>query len=739
MALDDKRILIFDKNTGDIKRNLPFSESNSRRDLAEDESLIVVPVEIKLASFPDDNDTVFETTIPEDEKTEKNRVHDANISGPIRYRSPNRTRQSADVSAKIILGGQHHYAESLNGRYIPTGTSGDGNARFYFYSLQEFEPLKLLRGDHFQILYPSHDILDGIYKVTGFTDKALNTVKVSGATTDGGVSGGFYFVHGGGSGEEGYHMIRLQPFNGSTFGLSAAYEGDGIYQYNERITQSPINVYNSGEVKVVHNHDEFKTGGSSALFPADPGGTGAYLVTDHVSTMDPTGSGTTGDNNFFKLSLWFKFATSPKATDKFILGQKNTDGEGFYQLKYQRSPKAFVFDYSTDATAADFDNSFTALVPSYTPTSWAHLQVEAVPGKEVRFYLNGTLIETDALTSTEAVFESAGGSIPFQMGVDPEGTLGAANAYYDDVLVQHASLDDFTANTSLQFIDGPTGSTAALGITFSTPTTGHTSNAFTTLNFRMNGPSGGELFTEDGHENGVVTGNMVDYDHHRRVLTVANYGITGATSNAFDVSNGFIRGYGEGYTNANVGDTGNSEAIHPMLRAVVGITAQGANLENLKKVIIESQDLYRDREFYATGMSGSSGSSNDFVNLFGVAGSCADFAARVLTFAPTDNEVIKINAAIAETAVSGVSLTAPLVFSDISGASFSIEEKYLKAFGADVSAYRQTVDNSLSDDVAEIEVATDISDLAQDGPNAKLSITYDQYAFKTPVTFPSRG
>ena len=102
---------------------------------------------------------------------------------------------------------------------------------------------------------------------------------------------------------------------------------------------------------------------------------------------------------------------------------------------------------------------------------------------------------------------------------------------------------------------------------------------------------------------------------------------------------------------------------------------------------------------------------------------------------------MKINSAVVETSVAGVSLSAPLVFNDIDGASFAIEEQYLKAFAADVSVFRQTFDNGLSDDTATIEGSGDITDLTQDGPAKKIDLAYGQYRIfsMTAVNFPSRA
>lgn len=701
----DKSIIVYDKETGKIIKNLPYSENNLLTPLTGNQNLIVAPSEIKLKSYIDEKDYIVNSSIPETSSSVKGKSHDYELGGPLRYRFPRFISQSVETVGKIVLGGQHAHPTNLRGTYYPIS----GGTRFEFYDTTQFDELKLIRDDYFQILNTNISTLDGIYQVRGYTERALNAFKVSGTTYSS--SSTFDYTATG----DGFHMIRLQPVDGSVYGVSTDVEGCGVYQYNEKIRQSRYPVTNSYNVE--HSTSIYKYGGASAYFPNTGGGTASYLYLDYQDDFTPAAE--PGSANYFKLSFWIKFAQGKPSSDMIILGQK-TGSSGHYYLKYETTPASFVFAYSTNDTGGDFDNTFSALIPSLTLTAWNHIQVEVAAYQEVRFFINGELVATDSLGSMERTFESYGSDAPFVMGADSDGS-SPFYGYLDEV---EMVWDDYSNGGS--FLSGPTGSTMAIGATIDVPTGGNTGTENINLGlllFNMNGPEGCKLFTEDGHKVQRVEANVAGYDHDRRLLYISNYGTT--NDSPFSTSKGYIRGFNEGLTNGVVGATGNSQARHPFLAAVIGITSQGAVLDNIKKVEIDKQSTYESRNLNIVPMQGNSGECGDFYNLFGVAGACAAYGERTLTFAASDKQFSRILGAVLQTAVSGVSLSSDLIFNDINGLSFSVPEAYLNAFHADVNKFREGSENALATDISSIQSAFTISDLATSGSNKVIDVSYD--------------
>ena len=701
----DKRILVYNTVTGKMLKNLQYSENNLLIPLEENESIAVVPSEIKLSTLIEEGERIVKTTFNRPAATKKNKSQDIDIAGPNRYIVPQRLAQSSDTVGKIIFGGQHTYASSLSGVYYPKTSYGV----YEFFNVDAFSDLKLINDDHFQILNTNNTVLDGIYKVQGYSEKSLNALKVLGTTS--GSSGSFNATVTGGVG---FHMIRLQKTDDSTYGLSAAVEGCGVYQFGETITQSRYPVYNTGNVS--HNSSVYKFGSSSAYFPNTGGGT-AHIYVEHQDDFTPFES---GSSVFFKLSFFVKFVQSSPASDVFLVGQKNPGNSGVYYLKYETSPKSFVFGYSSSDTGGDMDNSLTGLIPSLNLQDWNHIQIEVAPYKEVRMYVNGSLLSSQAISGAEEVFVY-NDEAPFVMGCETDGT-SPFYGYLDGVEMVWSPY-----GTVGDFLGGATGATMALGTTISVPTTGNTGANYpeSCLVFNMNAPSGCQLFTEDAHPILRTEATIVNYDHDRRIALIGNYGTTLGT---FSTTKGYVHGYNEGLTNGTVGATGNSEANHPFLKEVIGITALGANLNNVKKVIAEQQQTYTQRDYYYNFMSGNSGACGDFYNLFGVSGACAEYGSRTLTFSPTDTEVQRITKYVLQTGVSGVSLSSGYVyFHDADGVSFAVAEQYLNAFLADVNIYREPKENTLEAVLSSIEAATTVDKLATTGKNKIITAVWTPY------------
>ena len=715
---DEKRILIYD-DEGNVKENIPYTQENVLRPLDSNENMAVIPNGIKLASFSDSSDSIIKENIPSNISTTKNRSHKANMVGPSRYTVPQRISQTSETVGKVILGGQHIFGQTLEGSFY-----GHGSTVFWNFNYPEiFDDLKLTRGDNFQVLGTGIDLVDGIYQFRSSSNNQINTLKVLGTTS--GTSSGFFSYGFSAATGEGFHMIRLQELDGSVYGASASVEGCGIYEYSENLRQSRYLVTNEDPDSVVgtsnpvvHDGSVYKFGSSSAKFPST-GTTGGSLQIPHDDDFSPTES---GSSVYFRLSFWVKFSSASPGKDMILVSQANANGTGVYELKYTHSgANRLQFSYSTNASGSDLDNSFVGTL-SASLTSWAHIQIEVAPYKEVRMYVNGTLLATDAIgPGSEEIFVFAEDA-PFVIGARSDGAF-PFEGNIDEVEMLWAPVGA-SYDPNIYFLAGPTGATATSGSTFALPTGGNTGSTFTSLLFNMNGPSGCKLFTEDGCPISETTASVAGYDHDRRVLMIANYG---TSLGAFTKTQGFLKGFDEGLTNGTPGTTGNSTARHPILGQILGVTAQGANLTNLKRVVGYQQETNEKREMFYVGMTGSSGNCGDFKNLFGVAGACAAFGARTLTFYPSDYDMVRTNKALLSTGVAGVCLPESIIYYDLDGVSFAITEAQLSAFQADCQTYREAKDNDVAEQISAIYGATNIAQLSASSRTKNLDLTYTPF------------
>lgn len=724
MSDTDKRIIVYNTQTGKLIRNLDFSEDNLLQDLGADENLIVIPKDIKLQSIVDNSDQILFSSIPEGDTTVKGKIHDINLPGPNNYRIPRKPSQLVDAFGKIILGGQHDFASSLKGEYFPGGPSGPEENRYAFSDPSAFSNLKLVVDDHFQILNTNINVIDGIYRVKGFSSRVLNTQKVLGTTFS--TKNTFSYT---GTGD-GFTMIRLQPVDGSVYGASAEVEGCGIYRYNEKIRQSILPVTNTNGVQFVTSTS--KRGGASAYFPNASGSNPSYLSIDTTVIDGYNPSPESGEGVVFRMNFWVKFATNP-TSDQQIVGFRKT-GNGHFYFYYENSSTDFVLKYNKEGET-NFPNTLSFDASSYTLTNWNHIQLEVAHAKEIRLYANGFVVARADLAAQDDLF-NGDTDHPLTIGANFDGT-NPFYGYIDELemlwsIATTATQDGFDG----AFLAGPTGSTTPVGFTAPNGPSGYaTYGGITTHNgvsewglvFNFNGPNGCELFTEDGIKFKRKEANVVGYDHDRRVLYFTNYGTTLTNTFSSSANAPYLRGFNDISDVNTVGVTGNSQARHPVLGVETGITEGNGGITNYRTVLIEGEKAFHARTIGLLGMSGDSLGTGDFKNLFGVAGACAAFGSRVLTFAPTDDEVQRISAAVLQTGVSGVSLSADLVFNDLDGTAFSISETFLDAFHADVSIYRASKDNALSTNISTIESATTLEGLAYSGNNSKVNLSYTPY------------
>ena len=677
----DKRIII--TKDGNIQEILPYSEANISKSLNAGENISVVPAGVYLSSELDSNKESFKSIQPQNVKVTKNKINQISLAGPSSYDIPQRLPNVAETTVRLILGGQHSQGNTLSGIYFPRGNQ----ARYIFDHDEKLDDLKLLRGDHFQILNTNISVLDGIYKVIGRFDNAFNTLKVQGNTAALGASGSFSF--GGSSGP--FPMIRLQAVDGTSFGLSADVDGCGTYQIDEAIEQSVYKVNNNGGV--VHSNNHKKLGSSSAEFSGvGAGSTGPFLSIDSEA-------GFAFDNSskyYFRLSTFVKHDVASPSADRIIVAKKgktSTSGNGPYMLKYETSPKSYVFAFTTNQSG-NLGKTITATVPLISLTGFHHVQVD-IGDVEGRIFINGELKAVTSLGATEEIFQD--NVAPFLVGAEDDGTSAFAG-FIDEVDVRYAkaSTDGATAMMASAIIDplGTTGaaSTLNVGITIPVPTTGNTGERHTQLLIRADGLSGCQRFVERGEN--VTEGTVQAYDANRRILHVTNFGFTGSAT-GFDTTKGFIKGFDIADTGQTAGITGNSQSVYPLLDVSQGITKNGLTFSQYINTINGNQTIVDVRYLYSNAMSGDSGDFGNFPTLFssgaGTGGTFDDGTTSgkdSLIFFATDGNVARVEEIERLVGISAGQSGDVFHFIDANGISFGVRGSVVDEFLTDITIYR---------------------------------------------------
>ena len=600
---------VFNKNTGVVTR-IGTKDEIINSVIDSNESISVFNENVTgQVSFVDERTSLSKGSVPENVTTNSTDLFSNSIPGPIDYQTENRLLESTDVMARLILGGQHVTGTTLAGSYAGTRT---GNVGVRFTVFPEFNQLKAVRDDHFQIV-KSGTTLDGIYKVKGTSDFEIITEKVTGATVFGGSTGTFNSTL-----PSGHNIIRLQPVAGSLYGLSAGVEGVGSYQFGEDIEQSVYKVENIGNVS--HTLTQKKFGSASARFEGKGSGTtGPHLFVNSTSgfTFANSSTSTSLVKHLFKLSAFVRFDDAAPSSEMVICGKKNdATGVGAYLLKYDNSPSSFVFTYSTVDGNPNVTSSFNKTMVASNMAGvilndWTHIQVE-FGDLEGRLYTNGTLKAVQSLGATEEIFQDM--IAPFVIGAESNGTDALAG-YIDHVEV---AFDKTSVIGSDHFLDGgASGGTLALGTSLPVPAFGATgaiggSGDYSKLRFPMNGVNGSELFIESSLN--VVEADARVYDDDRRVLTISNYGFTGSGT-AFTSVGGFLRGQNLAGGNT-AGIVGNSEATHPIINVELGITS-GLTLTSYQDVLTANEAIRFEREKISVGLSGATSNFGDFVHSFG--------------------------------------------------------------------------------------------------------------------------
>lgn len=511
-------------------------------------------------------------------------------------------------------------------------------------------------------------------------------------------------------------MIRLQSVDGVSFGMSADVDGCGIYQYGEGVEQSVYKPISTGNV--THSNVRRAGNGSASIrFPgAGSGGTGPLLYFN-------SDTGFTFDNSskyYFRLSTWIKHDSSAPSADAVIVGKREKSGpNGAYFLKYETTPKSYVFAFSTNVSGSDFNKTLSANIPLVSLTEWHHVQVD-IGDLEGRIYVNGELFDTEALGATEEIFQDD--TSPFVIGAESDGS-SPIKGYIDEVDLVFAKATEAGATAILATNLDPlgttgAGSTFATGTTIDTPTTGNTGSANTKLLVKGDGIHGCKLFVENGIN--VAEAQVQSYDPDRRIMLITNYGFTGS-STGFNTTKGYIKGQDLGNTGGTAGVTGNSQAVYPLLDAVIGITNTGLSIGTYKNILEEEQTIGLIRELNANAMSGDSGGYGDFTNLFSQGGGCFGTGKDSLTFYATEgnsNRVIEYERLVGLCAGISANL---YYFLDGSGVSFGVYGYELDDFLMDITIYRNTKQQGRYAATAEIESKNTFEDLKIEGKSKNLT------------------
>ena len=724
---DESKLAIFDTNTGELKNLIADTTENRRIALGENENIAIVPRGVYLSSTPDKNKSLYSSSISNNTKVTSDKTNQIEISGPITYDIPQRLASTHASLGKLIFGGQYLIIDD-------NGVSGyirePGNI-FEFYGQSWIPNLKLELGDNFQILGSNNPRLDGIYKFDGSSGYQAYATKLLGVSLgDRGWVGAS-----GGSINPDLRAIRLQEVSGSVYGVSADIDGCGVYKYGEGVEQSKYRVINNHDV--VHSTEVFKHGNASAYFSGGNGTTGPFLQvnSDAGYTFDSS------SKYYFKLESFIQFDGTPSA-DTVILGKsgKVTTTGGVFRLKYDTSPSSFVFDYSTNDSGTDFNNTLsTGALSGVTLTDWNHVQVE-FGDVEGRIYVNGTLKAVSSLGSTEEIFTED--NSPFVIGAEDDGT-SPVKGYLDGVHLQFAKASE-AGSTAMLIKSGVgydlTGSTSAggtlnVGTTFSVPTHGSTGEQHTKLLFNMDGLDDCTLFTEDGIN---VTESIVEsYDEDRRIMYISNYGFTGDVS-GYTVSGPYVHGYDNGLTvGATAGITGNSHAVRPLVGFEIELPDQGLTLGGIQDVYVGAEEIALVRDIIGSPMTGTSLANGDFVNLFsfgggsfGTGGTGPNAVTGVqdsLTYFASDSNlgrVQEINDLFG--ACAGVSLDIFYLVNS-SGNNFGIFGREIPSLLSDILLYRNTKRQQQESNVSEIKSVSTVEALKTKGKSKATTNVFAVY------------
>ena len=220
------------------------------------------------------------------------------------------------------------------------------------------------------------------------------------------------------------------------------------------------------------------------------------------------------------------------------------------------------------------------------------------------------------------------------------------------------------------------------GTTIDTPTTGSTGSAHTKLLFKGDGIAGCERIVENGLN--VAEAQVQSYDPDRRIMLITNYGFTGS-STGFNTTKGFIKGQDLGNTGGTAGVTGNSQAVYPLLDAVIGITNTGQTFGLYQDIIEEEQTIGLIRDLYANAMSGDSGGYGDFTNLFTQGGDVLEKDS--LTFYATEGNANRVSEYERLVGLCGGLSGSLYYFTDECGISFGVYGHELDDFLMDITIY----------------------------------------------------
>ena len=501
-------------------------------------------------------------------------------------------------------------------------------------------------------------------------------------------------------------MQRENLGTGCTSGNTAGITGCGKYNWNERIYQNLTTVENKTATSstVHYSTTVHKFGRSSAKFPGrgigvtgavlifpndapglSLGGRGAHLGGPSGGSMaTAVSAGFSGD---VLMQTWF-YRNTGVAADQVLFAQGASSGGGSgcsFKLYLQNSSGRLMFECSNNGdTPTDYGHSLI-VSPStgLTVGQWHHVAIlyqsrwHSSNGSEVWGAFNGATtaaniqigLQHDLLHSEE----------PISVGGLQDGAL-PFYGYLDDFHIQH----------------GPSGGTVSRGITGPTYTlaaTGATVDPDSTIAlFSFNGPSGCDKFSVDNYER--VEAIATSWSTSNKKLGVRDIVLRGHATGGFDIAYGAVEG--------------DKSGSHYYLSCTGGTLMALATKRSLKQSQLEEAA----KEYLnLVSMSGNSGSSQDFLNLYGNHSGSGHGSPRFhgnhadgFKFTPNDGDFQKIGDHLkfiqTQGGTPGVSQNRQLL--DQNGNIIALSGGHIAALYADVYTFRNNLHEDLINRISDV-------------------------------------
>ena len=410
--------------------------------------------------------------------------------------------------------------------------------------------------------------------------------------------------------EQKIHMQTGSMGTGCTAGTTAGITGCGKYGWNETVYQNvtTVETRDRGTATTPTYDRTIKKFGTSAInFKGlNSGTTGGVLLLHDIPGLTLAGPGghigggsgasgagvCGGYSGDVLLQMYFYLNATPGADKIFAMhGSSAAGGTGnSWKLYYDHSSTSLKFDFNNmgdSPTAWAHSMTVTAGVPVIN--KWHHCAIiyksrwYASNVSEVIPYYDNTRNETGI--SSGVINELLRTDQPLSIGAGQSGAF-AFSGWIDDL---HIQMGPSGGTVSSKFT-GATYVTAGIQATMD--------NQSTLALMRFNGQSGCALFSVDSYER--LKANVTYWDGKNKVLGVRDIILTGNATGGFDYANGYVEGYA-GSGHYQVSCTG------------------GTLMSGTQKLATKKAQFRQSASEYMglVGLSGNSGGSGDFKNLFG--------------------------------------------------------------------------------------------------------------------------